>query len=543
MPAVAEQPNFLNAVLGRLAKLPDGERMKVERDAMAATVDKVWVPNAGPQAQAYFSKADVLLYGGQAGGGKSQLLIGWSVNEADAGIVFRRELSQADGLERDGKQIIGSRGRYNGQDHEWTWASGKTLKLGGMKVADSWIDHAGRERDFIGFDEAGEFLEVQVASIAAWLRAAPGKRTRMILASNPPRTSEGLWLIDWFGPWLDEHHPLYPTAPGKLRWAVYVKNRMVWVDGPGEHQVDGESYIAKSYTFIPASLEDNPDRNTDEYRAQLQSLPEPLRSQLLYGDFKAGLRDGANQVVPTAWIRAAQARWKPKPPEGIPMCAIAADCTGGGDDPLVIGWRHDSWFSDLVETPGEDVPLEKIGAFTAGQIISHRRDDADITLDMGGGYGGPGYEWLHANGLKAYAYKGAEKTPRRTLDKKLGFTNKRSAALWKLREALDPGQPGGSTIALPPNTRMAADLTAPTFEVTQHGIKVESKEDVCARLGRSTDFGDVIIMLWWQGATLANSALKWAKGSADSEQGSIPGRRGGQMPQVKTGRLYSRKGA
>jgi hypothetical protein len=75
-----------------------------------------------------------------------------------------------------------------------------------------------------------------------------------------------------------------------------------WVDGPGEYEIDGETYTAKSYTFIPASLSDNPHRNTPEYRAQLQSLPEPLRSQLLYGDFSAGMEDAANQVIPTRWI-------------------------------------------------------------------------------------------------------------------------------------------------------------------------------------------------------------------------------------------------
>jgi hypothetical protein len=42
----------------------------------------------------------------------------------------------------------------------------------------------------------------------------------------------------------------------------------------------------------------------------LQSLPEPLRSQMLYGDFRAGVQDDPWQVVPTAWVEAAMARWK-----------------------------------------------------------------------------------------------------------------------------------------------------------------------------------------------------------------------------------------
>jgi hypothetical protein len=48
----------------------------------------------------------------------------------------------------------------------------------------------------------------------------------MILGSNPPRTAEGYWLLDWFAPWIDDTHPLYPTAPGVLRWAVYIAKNL-----------------------------------------------------------------------------------------------------------------------------------------------------------------------------------------------------------------------------------------------------------------------------------------------------------------------------
>src|SRR3546814_1539203 len=78
----------------------------------------------------------------------------------------------------------------------------------------------------------------------------------------------------------------------------------------------------------------------------------------------------------------------------------------------------------------------------------------------------------------------------------LGFYNKRSETIWRFREALDPSQPGGSPIALPPDPMLVADLTAPTFTVPPRGIKVESKEDVCKRLGRSTDRGDAVVMAW-----------------------------------------------
>lgn len=515
-------------------------RDRLIRDARSATKHMPWVPNPGPQTDAYLSKADITLYGGQAGGGKSQLLVGWGVNEAQTGMIFRRELSQTDGLERDGQLIIGRSADFNGSDHEWTWpADAKTLKLGGMKTADSWIDHAGRERDFLGYDEAGEFLEGQVGSMIAWLRSDADRRTRMILASNPPRSSEGLWLLEWFAPWIDENHELYPTDPGVLLWAVYVSKpgggagKTVWVEGPGEYTIDGEKYTAMSRTFIPASLEDNPFRNNPTYRAKLQNLPEPLRSQLLYGNWQAGLKDNANQCIPTAWVRQAMLRRTPKPPEGVPMCAIGVDASGGGEDQMVQAIRYDGWFDDLIKTPGEEIPQDKAGRHCAGLVIANRRDNAMIIPDLGGGYGSAMYEHLKENDIACVGYKGAEATSKRSRDASLKFTNTRSAAYWLFREALDPGQPGGSPIMLPNDSRLLAGLTSPTYEVTPHGIKLEPKVirnekgkvtgGVMAKLGFSPDEADAVVQSWFAGARALTNALEWAD---EREQRRQHGKRG-----------------
>ena len=513
---------MLDEILERVSDLDPEQRKALEMDVLSSQKSMKWIPNPGPQSEAYLSGADVLLYGGQAGGGKTHLELGWAINEAESGIIFRRERTQTDGLEKEGKVIIGQEARFNGQDIEWTWPTGKTLKLAGMKDPDSWIDHAGRERDYMGFDEAGEFLESQIAQIIAWLRAPPGKRTRVVLGSNPPRTTDGLWLLKWFAPWLDDKF-VNPAMPGELRWGIYItkagEGQMVWVEAAGEYEFEGEKYIAKSYTFIPASLHDNPYRNTPEYRAQLQSLPEPLRSQLLYGKFTAGLKDAENQCIPTEWVQAAMNRWKPEKPINIPMCAIGVDCSGGGDDQMVQAQRWDGWFAPLIKTDGKEIPSDKAGSYAAGLVLSNRLNRALVIVDMGGGYGGPLYEHLKANDIEVVGYKGAESTNRLSVEGRLHFINKRSAAYWQFREALDPNQPGGSPISLPNDRRLLAGLTAPTFEVTPGGIKVEPKVKydtkgkvvggVKAKLGFSPDEADAVVMAWWDGPKETNSALQW----------------------------------
>jgi hypothetical protein len=517
---------LLDELIERIEGQPAAVKSQIAKEVHEATKHMAWIPNVGRQTDAYLSLADLVLYGGRAGGGKTHLELGWGINEAMTGIIFRRELTQTDGLEAEGKKIIGNRATWNGTDHEWTWSNGKSLKLAGMRESDSWMAHAGRERDYFAFDEAGEFLEAQVASLLAWLRSEPGRRTRMILGSNPPRTAEGLWLIEWFAPWLDEafHNP---AEPGELRWAVYVSNpdgtgRTVWCEGPAPIEIDGEMYTPMSRTFIPASLEDNPFRNTPEYRAKLQSLPEPLRSQLLYGDFKAGLSDHANQVIPTAWVRAAQARWKPEPPEGIPMCAIGIDPCGGGDDNLVMAPRYDNYFGALTIVPGKDIPPQTIDSHSAGLVVTIRRDNALPIVDCSGGYGNGLVNRLVENDIETFSYKGAESTTKRTKKSPDGsgvtlpFTNTRSAAYWMIREALDPDQPGGSTVALPRDKRLLAGLCAPTFEVTSKGIKVEPKskrqggtKGVVERLGWSPDEADAVVMANWSGARWSTHATDW----------------------------------
>jgi hypothetical protein len=274
-----------------------------------------------------------------------------------------------------------------------------------------------------------------------------------------------------------------------------------WVEGPDEVEIDGEKYRPLSFTFIPAKLSDNPYRDTPEYRAKLNSLPEPLRTQLLYGDFGVAKVDDAFQVMPSAWVKAAQERWTPNPPNGVPMCCIGVDVAQGGQDKTILAIRHDGWYAPPIAVPGVQTPDGKV---VAGLVITHRRDDARVVVDVGGGWGGDAYGHLKENGVDTVSYMGVKKSLRRTVDKQLPFFNVRSEAYWRFREALDPSQPQGSTIALPPDSELVADLCAPLFDVGSNGIRIEAKDEIVKRLGRSTDKGDAVVMAWWDGVRGAN---------------------------------------
>lgn len=523
----------LDELLTRVGNLPPKEQLAVLKEAEKQTTAMRWVPNPGPQTDAYFCKADVLLYGGEPGGGKSQLILGLAFNEHQKSLIMRREYGDLDGLIADALTIHGSRDGFNGSPPPKLRVSERqTISFAAAHRVGDEQGQMGKGRDLIGIDEATHFAESQIRFLMGWNRTDdPGQRCRVVLATNPPLRPEGLWVNKMFAPWLDPAYP-DPAKPGELRWVISDDDgNDRWVAGPGEYEVTVAGKLkmvrAMSRTYIPASVRDNPYYVASGYEAQLDAMPEPYRS-LLMGGFRTTFKDVPNQIIPTAWVIEAQKRWTEKPPKGVPMCAIGADASGGGEDPMVLAPRYDGWYAPLIEVPGKEIPMERSGAFCAGVVVSHRRDQALVVIDMGGGYGGPMYEQLRANSVECNRYKGAEATTRRSRDGKMKFVNKRTAALWLFREALDPGQPGGSPIMLPPDPKLVADLTAPTFEPTPQGLKAEKKEDVCERLGRSTDRGDAVVMAWFEGPRMLTDALEWM------DRTHVNGRMV-RMPQVLTG--------
>lgn len=527
----------LAEIQAKLAALPEDKKAEVARAVMEQTKDMIWIPSTGPQREAFKSEADVLLYGGEPGGGKSSLLLGLALTNHRRSLIMRRQYTDLGHLLEEAIKFNGGKQGYNGSPPpKLKRPDGRLIDFGAAAKVGDEQHFQGNPHDFIGVDEATQFAEIQIRTLMGWLRSAedPNQRKRVVLATNPPLSAEGLWVVEMFAPWLDDKFD-NPAKPGELRYAIVEEDREVWVDGPEPvwSESRGKYITPKSYTYIPASMEDNPFLVGTGYDKELDALPEEIRS-ILMGGFKTTFRDAPNQIIPTEWVRLAQQRWRPhRPDESVPMCAMGVDMSGGGNDPMVIAPRYDGWYAPLIEIPAKEIPADKVNKTQAGHIVTNRKDKALVIIDTGGGYGTGAYEILKENEIDVRAYKGAEASTRRSRDGKLKFTNTRTAALWLFREALDPDQPGGSPIALPPSNKLMADLTAPTFQVTPNGIKAESKEDVMKRLQRSTNEGDAVMMAWYEGDKEINSALEWAE---RREQRKRKGN-----PQVIMGRKHARR--
>lgn len=508
----------LDEIVAKLKLLPDAELGKLVTTGHAARkaigLEK-WMPNVGPQADAYNSKADVLGFGGEPGGGKTQICLGLAFNQHKRSLLMRRQYTDLSGLTDGAILIHGSREGFNGSPPpRLTLGKEHFIDFAGCARLGDEQHWMGKPHDLIVLDESTQFLWTQARFLMGWLRHEnPEQRCRVVLPTNPPLSADGTWYIKMFAPWLDDRYA-HPAKPGELRWVITDDDgNDLWVEGPTDKRMVKVAGIPKlvtptSRTFIFSSMEDNPYYAAGDYRAKIDALGEPHRSILL-GRFKTLFKDQPNQVIPTEWVKLAQERWTPKHPENVPMCSMGVDCSGGGQDPMIIARRYDGWFDRLIEIKGKEIPQDRSGSYCGGMVVSYRRDNAQVVVDLGGGYGGPTYEHLKANEIDTVGFRGAEGTKRRSREGKLSFTNKRGAALWIFREALDPGQPGGSPIAIPDDPVLVADLTAPTFEPTPNGIKVEPKKDVCERLGRSTDRGDAVVMCWFEGPREATAALEW----------------------------------
>lgn len=487
---------MLDEILARLAGLPPAQKQAVIAAATEQTKDLNFIPNPGPQRDAFFSLADELFYGGAAGSGKSALLCGTAIEQSLRAIIFRREYPQIKGLVQEVQRIIGTRDGYNAQEKLWKLPGDRELEFGSVQHEEDKEKYMGRAHDFIGFDELSHFTESQYRFLIGWLRSTdPRQRCRVIGAGNPPLGAEGQWVIKYWGPWLDPTHP-NPAKPGQLRWFTTVDGKDREVDGRGPHLIDGREVVARSRTFIPARLEDNPDLMATGYAATLEAMPEPMRTMLREGRFDVVTPDMDFQVIPTAWIMSAQARWKEQQPEGVAMTAIGLDLSGGGADETILAPRFGGWYAPLIA--GGEVDASK-PSDVAGFVVRYRRDRCPVVIDMGGGWGGGVKERLEDNSILVAPFNGSNASTARTKDGQLHFVNKRAEAYWRFREELDPNQEGGSAIALPPDAQLRADLAAPTWKLTPRGIQIESKLEIKKRLGRSPDRADAAVMALSEG--------------------------------------------
>jgi hypothetical protein len=352
------------------------------------------------------------------------------------------------------------------------------------------------------FDEVTEQREAQVRFVMGWLRSPDASvPCKVLMTFNPPTTTEGRWVLDYYAPWLSKNHPR-PAKPGELRWFTtedgkdvevpdnrpYVRHgaERVYDFDPLEFK-DEDIIIPKSRTFIPARVTDNPYYMTSGYMSTLQALPEPLRSQMLNGDFLAGVEDDIWQLLPSRWVEAAQERWKDRYPKPE-MDSLGLDVARGGKDQTVFVARHGMWFDKPIEFAGKETPD---GPDVAGRAVAIARDGAPIHIDVIG-VGASPYDFLSQAKQHAIPVDVRKAATARDQSGALAFFNMRSQIGWAFREALDPSNNTG--IEIPPGESIKRALCSINWSVSGRVIKVEAREEIIKRLGHSPDVASAFFL-------------------------------------------------
>ena len=469
-----------------LHSLKPSEQSYLDR-AQAGTA--TWTPQSRPQWEALLSQADELFYGGAAGGGKTDLLIGLSVECHEHSVIFRRVYPNLKAVIQRSREIIGDSAKENKSDKIWTWPNGNTLEFGAMQYEDDKTQWQGRPHDLKAFDELPEFSRSQYTFACGWNRTTnPAQRCRVVCSGNPPTDEAGGWVIEYWGPWLDKNHP-NPAKPGELRWYATVDGEEQEFMSGDSFENEGETIYPRSRTFIPAKVRDNPFYAHDaRYLSVLQALPEPLRSMMLNGDFQAAAQMDPFQVIPTDWVRTAQRRWLERERPETPMTACGLDVARGGRDKTSLSRRHDAWFDDVLSWSGVVTSDGPAVAALVHQALGESK--APINIDVIG-IGSSAYDSLKTM-YTVNPINASSASEYRDRSGKLKMRNMRAEYYWRMRDSLDPVN--GDEVALPPGNAIVADLCAARYKLTTSGIQIEAKDDIKARIGRSPDEGEAILL-------------------------------------------------
>ncbi len=270
--------------------------MTLAADLRAAlTTEPPWRPNPGPQSAFMASSAFEVLYGGAAGGGKSEALLQKALcgvhDSRYNGILFRRNFPDLD------KSLI-PRSRvayrkaypgavYNDAKHVWTFPSGARIHFSHLEYDKNVYDHQSAEYQFIGFDELTHFTEWQYTYLLSRARSSFGMQPVIRAATNPGGPGHE-WVMRRWGPWLDPKNDVHAEPSEVLRYRS---------DGDGERWAsDGQL----SRTFIPARLSDTPQLSGTGYDHQFGAMDPVTRAQLLGGDWL--IQPAAGLYFQRAWF-------------------------------------------------------------------------------------------------------------------------------------------------------------------------------------------------------------------------------------------------
>lgn len=336
--------------------IPDNGRNPVRTTAIG--------PQAGPQTMFMCSPADIIIYGGAAGGGKTYALLLEMLRNKDVpgfgAVIFRHNYNQItaegglwDASNKLFNQVSDATPRKSPRLH-WQFDSGARLGFAHIEREEDLASWQGTEIAYIGFDELTHFSKHQFLYMLSRNRSTCGIKPYVRATCNPDSDS---WVADFISWWIDQDTG-YPIAArsGLMRYMCVLNDTVYWGDSPEEleelYNVEPED--CKTVTFIASRLDDNKIlmQKDPGYMANLKAMTEVDMERLLYGNWK--IRPKAGMFFKRVQVGSIL----DEPPTNL-----VAVCRG--------------W--DLAATDEDE---NQDAAFTAGVMIGRTSDGRFVVLDV-----------------------------------------------------------------------------------------------------------------------------------------------------------------
>lgn len=320
-------------------------------------------PQKGPQERFLATSADICIYGGAAGGGKTFGLLLEPLrhmkNKNYNAVIFRSNYTQVTapgGLwDSSGKiysLVKGSYPRKTPKLH-WKFKSGASVNFAHLASDADCLDWQGSQIAMIAFDELTHFTRYQFFYMFSRNRTDSGIAPYIRATCNPDADS---WVADFIKWWINQEtgYPI-PERSGVIRYMIRVNDEILWANSKEELAEQGHDVRdVKSVTFIASTLQDNKilmDMDPG-YLASLKALPTVERERLLFGNWK---------------IKAAAGLFFQRTQVGEMLEELPKD---------VISWCR-GW--DLAATSEDE---DGDPAYTAGVLIGKRKNGRYVVADV-----------------------------------------------------------------------------------------------------------------------------------------------------------------
>jgi len=336
-------------------------------------------PQPGQQESFLTSTADIVIYGGAAGGGKTYGLLLECLRHKDkpgfSAVIFRRQATQVrnpGGLWDTSNDLFPYAGGTPRESSlEWKFFPDSKIKFASMEYDKDRFSWQGSQIPLIAFDELTHFSWSQFVYMLSRNRSLCGVKPYIRATTNPDPDSWVRLFIDW---WINPEtgYPIQKRS-GVIRWFIVVNDQTYWSESKEALMKMQPDCMPKSVTFIASTVHDNQILLSKDpgYISNLNAMPKFEREQLLMGNWN--IRPTAGMFFQRGYFEKVMAIPKGRNTAVRYWDRAATKETGSNDPDWTVGLKLEKdkngifYISDIVRLRDTPLGVQRVIKNTATQ--------------------------------------------------------------------------------------------------------------------------------------------------------------------------------